>query len=126
MNKVLWGVQVLLGFAFVMGGAMKLATPYEALVLEMTWVAHVPAAGVKLIGLLEVLGAMGLILPAAFRFKPGLTPLAAVGLLLTMICAAGLHISIGEASMIAPNVVLGTLAAFIAWGRFKTHPISPK
>jgi hypothetical protein len=52
-----------------------------------------------------------------------LTPLAAAGLLLTMISAAALHIAIGEGQMIAPNIVLGAVAAFIAWGRYKRHPI---
>jgi len=126
MNKALWAAQVLVGFAFLMGGGMKMVTPHEALAADMSWVTHVPAAAVKLIGLLEVLGAFGLILPSALRIKPWLTPLAAAGLLLTMLSAAAVHIAIGEAHMIAPPFVLGALAAFIAWGRYKRHPISAK
>ena len=126
MNKALWVAKILLGFAFLMGGGMKVFTPHAALATEMAWVTHVPPSAVKLIGLVEVLGALGLILPSALRIKPWLTPLAAAGLVLTMVCAAALHIAIGEGGMIAPNVVLGALAAFIGWGRFKTHPIIAK
>jgi putative oxidoreductase len=126
MNKALWAAQALLGFAFLMAGGMKLMSPYETLAADMAWVAHVPAAGLKGIGILEFLGALGLVLPSALRIKPWLTPLAAGGLTLTMLSAATLHISIGEGTMIAPNIVLGVLAAFIAWGRLKRHPIVAK
>ena len=122
MNVAVWIVQSLLAAAFGMAGAMKLSTPYEALVEQMSWAAHVPAVGVTLIGLVEVLGALGLVLPSALRIKPWLTPLAAAGLVCTMVAAAGLHISIGEGSQIAPNLVLGTLAALVAWGRHRRAP----
>jgi uncharacterized membrane protein len=65
MNRALWTAQVLLAFAFLMAGRMTLVTPYEGLAADMAWVAHVPAAAVKLIGLLEVLAAVGLVLPSA-------------------------------------------------------------
>ena len=76
-----------------------------------------------MIGILEVLGAIGLIVPSILKFKPALTPLAALGLLLTMICAAILHISIGELSMITPNLLLAGMASFVAWGRFGKYSI---
>ena len=126
MNKLLWIVQSLVGVAFTMAGAMKLSTPYDALAEQMSWVPHVPAMTVKLIGLVEVAGGLGLILPSAFRIKPGLTPLAAAGLVCTMVAAAGLHISIGEAAHIAPNLVLGSLAALVAWGRHRRAPIEAR
>lgn len=126
MNKLLWIVQSLVGVAFTMAGVMKFSTPYDALAEQMSWVPHVPAMAVKLIGLVEVAGGLGLILPSVFRIMPGLTPLAAAGLVLTMISAAGLHISIGEGAMIAPNLVLGSLAALVAWGRHKKAPIAPR
>ena len=126
MNRSLWLAQALLALAFLMAGSMKLLTAHEALAVDMTWVTHVPAAVVKLIGLLEVLGAIGLILPSWLRVKPWLTPLAAVGLTLTMIGAAATHLSIGEANMIAPNLVLGLIAGFIAWGRYQRSPIEAK
>jgi putative oxidoreductase len=123
MNKALWAAQALIGLAFLMAGGMKMLTPYTALTVEMAWVAHVPAAVVKLIGLLEFIGALGLILPSMLRNKPWLTPLAAAGLVLTMVGAAALHVATGEGHMITPNIVLGGLASFIAWGRFKRHAI---
>jgi putative oxidoreductase len=126
INKVLWAAQVLVALPFLMAGSAKLMTAPEVLAADMAWVEHVPAAAVKLIGLLEVLGAMGLVLPSALRFKPWLTPLAAAGLVLTMVCAAGLHISLGEGSLIGPNIVLGGIAAFIAWGRYKKAPIGSR
>lgn len=126
MNIGLWIAQSMLALAFVAAGLMKLTTPYEALVTQMTWAAHVPAAGVMLIGVLEILGAVGLILPSLSRVKPSLTPLAAAGLVTTMVFAAGLHIAIGEGMSIAPNLALGGLAAFVAWGRFKKSPITPR
>ncbi len=126
MNKALWAVQALVALAFVGAAGMKLSTPLDALAAKMAWVAHVPPWSVKVIGALELLGALGLILPSALRIKPVLTPLAAAGLVLTMVAAAGLHIAIGEAAMIAPNIVLGGLCAFIAWGRHSKAPIAPK
>jgi putative oxidoreductase len=126
MNKALWAAQILLGFAFLMAGGMKLVTPYETLAGDMAWVTHVPAAVVKLIAFLEVLGALGLILPSVLRIKPWLTPLAAAGLVLTMVGAIATHIAIGEAHMTAPPIVVGALAAFIAWGRHKRDPIVAK
>ena len=126
MHIGLWIVQGLLAFAFFGAGAMKMATPVDQLAEQMAWVLHVPAPAVKVIGLLEVLGAAGLILPSALRIQPKLTPLAAGGLVLTMLGAAATHIAIGEAAMIAPPLVLGGLAAFVAWGRSSKHPIDPK
>lgn len=79
MNKALWGVQILIGLAFIMFGGMKLVTPAETLAVDMNWVNYFPAMVVKLIGLLELLGGLGLILPSVTRIKPELTPLAAGG-----------------------------------------------
>lgn len=126
MNKALWAAQALLGFAFLMAGAMKGLTPHEALAVDMPVVAAIPPLAVKGIGLVEVLGAVGLILPSVLRIQPVLTPVAAGGLVLTMVSAAGAHIAAGEANMIAPSIVLGGLAAFVAWGRSTRHRIEPR
>ena len=123
MNKGLWTVQILLGMAFVMGGGMKLVTSVEVLAADMVWVTHVPALAVKGIGFVELLGACGLILPSLLRIKPWLTSLAALGLLLTMLGATATHIALGESNMIVAPLVLGCLAAFVAWGRYKVAPI---
>lgn len=122
----LWVTQGLLAFAFLGAGSMKLTQPVEALATQMSWVNHVPAAAVPLIGAAEVAGALGLILPSALRIAPKLTPLAAALLTVTMISAGALHVAIGEAAMLAAPVILGALSAFVAWGRGVAAPIAPK
>ena len=123
MNIVLWVVQVLLAIGFLMAGGMKLFTPHDALAAQMAWVNHAPAFAPKLIGILEVLGGLGLILPSLLKIKPMLTPLAAVGLCLLMMGAFVTHLILGEFGMSAPSLVMGLLSAFVAWGRFKRFPI---
>jgi putative oxidoreductase len=83
----------------------------------------VPRWLVRFIGTSELLGALGLILPAAMRIKPVLTGFAALGLLTIMVLAALFHASRGEFGMLRVNSVLGALAAFVAWGRLKKAPI---
>lgn len=125
-NAGVWVVQVLLAVAFTGSAMMKLATPYEELGKSMAWVTHVSPMMVKGIGALELLGVLGLILPSALRVLPVLTPVAAGGLILTMLGAAATHVSIGEPQMVVPNVVLGGLAAFVAWARLRRVPIAPR
>ncbi len=121
----LWIAQVLLAVMFGMAGLMKTFQPIDGLVASgMTWAADVPGL-VRFIGISELAGAVGLILPAALRIKPILTPVAAVGLLVVMILAAGYHLSRGEPGA-STNFVLGAIAAFVAWGRFKAAPIAPR
>jgi len=122
----LWLVQALLAFAFAGAGAMKLFTPMAELLAQMAWVSAVPEAMVRFIGAAELAGAIGLILPALTRIKPGLTVLAAGGLTVVMLAAAPFHLSRGEVGAIVPNLILGALAAFVAWGRFKKAPIAPR
>lgn len=118
VNVLLWIVQIVLAAAFLAAGAMKLAQPRERQVARMKWVEDVPETGIKAIGALEVVGAIGLILPGALGIAVLLTPLAAVGLAALMLGAAGLHARRSEPSHIATNVVLLALAVVIAWGRF--------
>ena len=117
LNIALWVAQGLLALTFGFAGLPKLTTPIAQLAQQAPWVADLPWL-VRFIGISEVLGAVGLILPAATRVKPALTPLAAVGLLSIMVLAAAFHGYRGEWSFIGINVVLGGIAAFIAWGRF--------
>jgi len=128
VHLALWIVQALLALAFAGSGAMKLVTPEPELVnLGMGgWVPDSPVLLVRFIGLSEVLGALGLVLPAASRIAPGLTPLAALGLGTIMLLAAGTHLAYGEVPNVVPNLVLGGLAAFVAWGRVRRHPILPR
>jgi len=118
MNVFLWIVQVLLAAFFAMAGAMKATQPKDKLVERLPWVADFSAATVRFIGIVELAGALGLILPAATGIAPVLTPLAATGLAVTMILAALTHVRRKEPSAIAFNAVLLILAALVAWGRF--------
>ena len=119
MNVVLWVIAGLLAAAFAAAGLMKLTSPKEKLVAAgMGWTEDYSDGQVKTIGTLEVLSAIGLILPAALGIAEIFTPLAAVGLALTMVGAAVVHAKRGEGQMIPVNVVLGGLALFVAVMRF--------
>jgi uncharacterized membrane protein YphA (DoxX/SURF4 family) len=126
MKYVLWIVQVLLALAFLAAGVMKLMTPVDELVQAMPWVSAVPVWLVRFIGLAEVAGGLGVILPALTRIQPQLTPLAGAGLGLLMLFAAMFHLSRGEFGFIVPNIVLLVLAAFVAYGRWKAAPVTPR
>jgi putative oxidoreductase len=120
----LWVAQGLLGVMFLAVGAMKATQPIAALADMLGWPAAVPAALVRVIGVAEILGALGLILPAATRIKPMLTPLAGIGLATAMLLAMMFHISRGEVGALPLPLVLGGLAAFVAWGRAAKAPIA--
>jgi hypothetical protein len=126
LHIALWVTQGLLAVAFGMAGAMKAFTPIGELAGSLPWVADVPAALVRIIGVSELAGALGLVLPAATRMKPRLTVLAAAGLVLVMVLASAFHISRGEAGALPVNLVLGGLAAFVAWGRARKAPIASR
>ena len=118
MNVVLWIIAGVLAAAFLAAGLTKLTQPREKLAATMGWVEDFSPGTVKLIGGLEVLAAIGLILPAALDVVPVLVPLAAVGLVALMVGAAITHARRRETPMIAINVVLLVLAVVVAWGRF--------
>ena len=116
MNIALWIVQILLALAFLLAGTMKVTRPIEELAKRMGWVNDFKPQTVRLVGTLEILGAVGLILPALTNILPWLTPLAAAGLVLTMIGAMITHIRRGEAYRTPINIVLLVLAAFVVYG----------
>jgi uncharacterized membrane protein YphA (DoxX/SURF4 family) len=120
VNVVLWVVAILLAVMFLGAGAMKLSQPKSKLAANpnLAWTQDFPAGVIKLIGALEVLAAIGLVLPAALDIAPVLVPLAATGLVLLMVGAALTHLRRKENQAIAINAVLLLLAAFVAWGRF--------
>ena len=124
MNIVLWVVQILLALAFAMAGIMKVSQPIGRLEERMGWVEDVGRGGVRLIGSVEILGAIGLILPAITGIWSWLTPVAAAGLALTMVGAMITHGRRGEFSAVGFNVVLLALALFVLIGRFVLVPIS--
>jgi uncharacterized membrane protein YphA (DoxX/SURF4 family) len=119
MNVALWIIASVFAAAFLAAGGMKLTQPKERLVtVGMGWAEDFSVRTVKVIGLLEVLAAVGLILPAALDIVPVLVPLAAVGLMLIMLGAVITHARRREPSAIVVNLVLLALAALVAWGRF--------
>lgn len=123
MNIALWVLQILLALVFAAAGIMKATQPTERLATNMGWVMDVAPRTVRLIGILEILGAIGLILPAVTGIWPWLTPLAAAGLVLTMVGAIIVHGRRGEFSSIWMNIVLLALAAFVLFGRFFVVPL---
>ncbi len=124
MNIALWIVQILLALVFLMAGILKTTQTKKALLERgLDWVEDFSTGAVRTIGVLELLGAIGLILPALTGILPWLTPLAATGLMLTMIGAAIVHIRRKEYQGIIFNAVLFLMAAFVAYGRFVLVPI---
>ena len=119
MNLALWIVQAVLALIFLGAGTVKLVQSRDRLVKTLGgWVEDVPAGLIKAIGALEILAAIGLILPPALGIFPVLAPLAAAGLVAVMVGAIITHARRGEYSSVVVNVVLAALAIFRAWGRF--------
>jgi hypothetical protein len=124
MGVALWALQVLLGLAFLAAGGMKLAQPKEKLAQNnMAWVEDFSQGAMRLISALEVLGALGLVLPALTGVLPWLTPLAALGLALLMAGAVYTHLRRKEGSAVVPPAVLLLLAALVAVGRSFVVPL---
>jgi uncharacterized membrane protein YphA (DoxX/SURF4 family) len=123
MNIILWTVQGLLALLFLTAGATKLMRSKEQLAPRMQWVEDFSQGTIRAIGSVEVLGALGLVLPALMGVLPWLTPLAGVGLVLVMIGAMTTHARRREYPTIGGNAVLGALAAFVAYGRFMVAPL---
>ena len=123
-NIIIWIVQILVALAFFMVGIMKLIKSKEELAEKMEWVEDFSPNTLKFIGLLEVAGAIGIILPSLIPLLPILTPLAGVGLVLTMVGAVLTHIRRQEFSMIGGNLVLMAFAAFVVYGRFVLVPLA--
>lgn len=125
MNLALWIVAIVLAVGFAASGLMKLLVPKDKLVeFGQGWAQDVSKSAIRLIGVAELLGAAGLILPAVTHIAPILVPLAAIGLILVMVGAAVVHGRRGEAMNIVVNLVLLALAAFVAWGRLGPLPLT--
>jgi hypothetical protein len=119
MTSVLWIVQGLLALLFLFAGGMKLVLPLAALQGPVA----LPGWFVRFIGVAEVLGALGLILPGLLHIRPGLTPLAAAGLVIIMIGATVVTVASGQLAPALIPVVVGLLAAFVAFGRWRLMPL---
>ena len=118
MNVFLWILQIVLAAMFALAGVQKSTQPKEKLVTRLPWVEDFSAGTVRLIGIVELLGAIGLVLPAALDIVPVLTPLAATGLAIVMALAVNIHRRRHEPSGMALTAALLVAALVVAWGRF--------
>ncbi|MEH7013904.1 DoxX family protein [Neobacillus niacini] len=116
MNISLWVTQIILGLAFIMFGSMK-AFQYEKAKASLPWVKDSAKGLVTYIGVAELLGGVGLILPNATGITPFLTPIAALGLGVIMILGAGFQAKRKENQAIGMNIIFLALAIFVAIGR---------
>jgi uncharacterized membrane protein YphA (DoxX/SURF4 family) len=113
----LWAAAVLLAILYLMAGGMKATQPIDKLGAQMKWPADYPRL-TRFVGVAEILGAIGLIAPLATGILAWLTPLAAIGLAVVQVLAAGFHLMRKEPQIVPANIVLLALAVFVAWGRF--------
>ncbi|ETB36099.1 DoxX family protein [Mycobacterium avium subsp. hominissuis 10-5606] len=123
MNTVLWILQGVTAAAFLMAGVLKLTQSKDKLAPKLPWVEDFSAGTVRFIGLAELLGALGLILPAVTGIAPILTPIAAAALAVVMVLASITHARRKEPSGIAFNAVLFVVTGVIAWGRFGPYAL---
>jgi uncharacterized membrane protein YphA (DoxX/SURF4 family) len=122
MRVALWIVQGLLALLFLFAGVAKLIMTVE----EMTKDIPLPGAFLRFIAVVEILGAIGLILPGLLHVKPGLTPLAAAGLTIIMIGATVITLTTGAVAMALFPLVVGILAVFVAYGRWRLAPLEAR
>lgn len=120
MNIALWIVQGLLAAVFLFAGGMKLVLPIEEMMKQMP--IPLPGLFLRFAGVVEVLGAVGLILPWLLRIRPRLTPLAAGGLVIVMIGATVYTVAAGDVAPALIPLVVGLLSAFVAYGRWRLAP----
>ena len=120
MNRALWIVQVLLSLVFLFAGGTKLVMPAE----QLTGQTPLPALFLRFIGVAEIAGGLGLILPGALRIRPGLTPLAATGLTIIMIGATVVTVMTMSAVTALLPFIVGVLAVFVAYARWRLHPLT--
>jgi uncharacterized membrane protein YphA (DoxX/SURF4 family) len=121
MNVALWIIQALLAALFLFAGGMKLVMPVEDILKQMP--LPLPGWFVRFTGVVELLGGIGLILPWLLKIKSGLTPLAAAGLVIVMIGATVYTLAAGEIASAPLPLVVGILAGFVAYGRWKLTPV---
>jgi uncharacterized membrane protein YphA (DoxX/SURF4 family) len=123
LHVTLWVVQVLLALLFLFAGAMKFIMPIEAMTKDMP---QMPGAFLYFIGVCEILGGLGMVLPGLLKIKTGLTPLAAAGLVIIMIGAVVISYQVQGPKGLPAPLVAGLLSAFVAYGRWRLVPLPQK
>ena len=121
MTYALWIVQTLLALLFVFAGGVKLVLPIE----QLAGPVALPEVFLRFIGVAELLGGLGLVLPGLLCIRPGLTPLAAAGLVLIMVGATAVTVMADSVITALIPLAVGLLAAFVAWGRWRIAPLCP-
>jgi putative oxidoreductase len=122
LNRTLWIVQSLLALAFLLDGILEVFMPIGTLAHLFPWASAVPPMLIRAIGVCELLGSIGILVPPIVRILPWLAIGAASGFMLVVTCGAILHLSRHEYGAIVPNIVLFLLAAFVAYGRIALIP----
>ena len=121
----LWAAQLVLAFFLLFGAYMKLAAPADEVAQMMVWAAQYPNLK-TFTGIVDLLGGLGILLPALTRIQPRLTVLAALGIVVLQVLAFGFHASRGEWPATPFNVILLGLAVFVLWGRSRAAPVAPR
>jgi putative oxidoreductase len=125
LNIALWVAQALISLALVWGAYAKLLQPIEETAKMLPWALENQGL-LKFTGIVDLLGGLGIVLPAALRIQPRLTVFAAYGIIVLMVLGSIFHVSRGEAPLIGMNIFILLIAVFIAWGRIKKAPIKAK
>jgi uncharacterized membrane protein YphA (DoxX/SURF4 family) len=119
LSVALWIAQVLLAAFFLMAGVQHGLRPVADAAVNSPWIRDVPLPLLRFIGIAELAGGVGVILPALLRIRPGLTSLSALGLAVIMLLAIPFHVMRGEARFVGMHAVVAAVALFVAWGRRK-------
>lgn len=122
MHRFTWVLQILFGVYFVAVGVVHFIVP-EGLPATMSWMYELPTRLHVASGTVEILGGLGLVLPAITGIRRELVPWAAAGLAVVMIVAASWHLPREEFAQIAGNLIMAALLAFVAWVRWRRHPL---
>jgi uncharacterized membrane protein YphA (DoxX/SURF4 family) len=123
MTYALWILQILLGLLFLFSGSMKFVMSVAEMTKDMP---SMPGWFLHFIGAMEILGGFGLILPSLLRIRPGLTPLAAAGLVIIMIGATVITLGTMGVGVAMLPLIVGILCAFVAYGRWRLAPLSAR
>jgi uncharacterized membrane protein YphA (DoxX/SURF4 family) len=126
LHVALWFAQLMLALLFGSVGWTKATLPLAEVAAELPRMADVPGWLVRVIGVSELAGALGMVLPALTRIQPALTPLAGIGLGAVMALAIVFHLIRGETPATGLPATLGALSAFVAWGRLERARIEPR
>lgn len=126
-NIGLWVAQIALAALYGMAVYMHLfMSPAELVAMGAAWAENAPIGLIRFIGIAELAGVIGLIVPAATRFKPELTTYAAVGLLAIQILAILFHVVRGEFAVLPFNLIYVALAVLVIWGRTRKAPFTTR